>query len=440
MDQFEIERQTLERKRALAEALLTQGQTGDQGVAGIFQAWMGSRRRDQADSDLKALEQRRSSALADALTKNFDMRTGKPGETMSDSQALNLMQNDVAPQLTDPVKADPKRAMIEALTSQFPELQTLGKADLSAMGKQKTKDNYITVGDHLVDIGGGEPREVFNGRKPAKLETLDIANPDGTWQMYQTNEDGTPNLQRPIGAPFRKRATASETNVDVTGNAAEKAYGKGIVEGVLPGGKSYDAMTSAKKGLMMSTEIAQAITEGAKTGIAEPIIQGLRRVGEAVGIPNAATASTATLSAALKAQAKEALGSLGNQISDADRQFVTEYTGDLSSDPEALKRMTAIIMAGSAKTITKHDAMARDAAMAAGRPEIEATHGNNLNFSIPNDEIAQMFENAMMGRPTTYGRKQPVQQRSTSQPRPGASAPQPGQVLTLDQYLQLKGR
>lgn len=82
------------------------------------------------------------------------------------------------------------------------------------------------VGKH----GGMRETGLQGGNK--KLDTIDIPRQDGSWQMFQTNQDGTPNMQAPIGSPFRKRATASDVNVGGAKiyNEADKKLGAGMGE------------------------------------------------------------------------------------------------------------------------------------------------------------------------------------------------------------------
>lgn len=95
--------------------------------------------------------------------------------------------------------------------------------------------DYKTVGNTLVKIGPDGVTPAFTApEKQQKLDTIDIPRQDGSWQMFQTNPDGTPNLQAPIGSPFRKRATATEVggtvvkNINTQESEQSKVYGKGM--------------------------------------------------------------------------------------------------------------------------------------------------------------------------------------------------------------------
>jgi len=85
--------------------------------------------------------------------------------------------------------------------------------------------DYKVVGNSLVGIGPEGVKPVYTApekpEKPAKLDTIDVPRADGSWQMFQTNPDGTPNTQAPIGAPFKKRATAAEGGTTVVNPALD---------------------------------------------------------------------------------------------------------------------------------------------------------------------------------------------------------------------------
>jgi len=75
------------------------------------------------------------SQLGQELKGYMDRSNGAPGEQMNTQQVSDLLHNDQAPQLADPVKADPKAALVAAMTSRFPEMQKVGAVGMANMGK-----------------------------------------------------------------------------------------------------------------------------------------------------------------------------------------------------------------------------------------------------------------------------------------------------------------
>lgn len=95
----------------------------------------------------------------------------------------------------------------------------------------------------LIGKQGGMRDTGLQGGNKTKLDTIDIPRQDGSWQMFQTNQDGTPNMQSPIGSPFRKRATASDVNVGGAKiyNEADKKLGAGMGEYAIELRKNADS-------------------------------------------------------------------------------------------------------------------------------------------------------------------------------------------------------
>lgn len=145
MDNFDVitQQSELQRRRQLMEALgKRSAEAPIVGNTGLIQALLKMATAYKLSSNGKELAGEESEnraaygkQLSDETSSYLDRMQGKPGQVMDDQQALALMQNDQAPQLMEPVKADPKAAILQALTSQLPEMQGIGKAGFSAMGK-----------------------------------------------------------------------------------------------------------------------------------------------------------------------------------------------------------------------------------------------------------------------------------------------------------------
>lgn len=183
------DQEALQQKRALIQALQQASQQAPQmgqmvsghyvgnplaAVMPVLQAYRARSLGNEFKQEQAAAGERYQSALAQGLEKYFSTREGKPGQTMSDQQAADLMLNDQAPQLAEPVQADPRRAMIEAMTSNLPPLQQLGAAELQGMMKgrgEETFSNPVTErgpnGQPIsVQYGNRGTRRVIEGAMP----------------------------------------------------------------------------------------------------------------------------------------------------------------------------------------------------------------------------------------------------------------------------------
>lgn len=444
---FQSEQSAIDRKRKMAEALVSQFSTPKQGqmVSGHFVApnalqsllgpalgmIAGQKLGDDFDTQQKDLGGKYRQELAQGLSGYFKTREGAPSPVMDDAQAGALMNEDQAPNL-EPVPGDPRRAAVEALTSQFPELQSLGKQDLAGMGK--TNDEVFgTSPAQLQDptgkliaalIGNKGTVRPLNGYTPQQESFSAPFQRDGDW--YQRDSRGKEY----------KLDNAPKTTVTVDNRqGVQKGVGeyyKAIGESIAPGGKSNVSAAGAQDALNSSVEALQAVNDGARQGIAQPALQVLRKIGSELGMADSETAPTDALTASLKASVFKDLGGLGTQISDGDRKFVTEFSGDLATDPMALKRMLAIRIAAQIKKINNHNKVVASFASKADDPTIEGEAGMPLNITIPDDEVANMVQNVLTGKPTTHG----MPQYKATATKPGA----PGAVMEWADYVKSKGR
>ena len=418
---FQSQQSSIDRKRKMAEALISQFSTPQQGqmVSGHYVApnavqsllgpalgmMAGQKLGEGFDAEQKGLGERYRSELSQGLEGYFKTREGNPSPVMDDAQAGALMNDDQAPNL-EPVPGDPRRAAVGALTSQFPELQALGKQDFAAMGKPND-ETFGTSPAHLQDptgklvaalIGNKGTVRPLNGYAPQQESFSAPFQRDGDW--YQKDSRGK---------EF-KLDNAPKTTVTVDNRqGVQKGVGeyyKATGESIAPGGKSNVAAAGAQEALNSSAEALQAVNDGARQGIAQPALQVLRKIGAELGMPDSETAPTDALTASLKASVFKDLGGLGAQISDGDRKFVMEFSGDLATDPMALKRMLAIRMAAQIKKVNTHNKVVASFANKADDPTIEGEAGLPLNITIPDDEVSNMVQNVLTGKPTTHGMPQ----------------------------------
>lgn len=416
-------------KRRLAEMLLQRGMAPQQGqmVSGHYvapgilgalaqaaQAYGGMTMGKELDQQEQEISKTYNSRVAEGLQKYLQTREGRPGQVMNDQQAGDLMNGDIAPELAEPVKADPRKAMIEAMTSGLAPLQQIGQMELQASLKPPGRD------PSMIKEAGGQFFDLSSGR-PVPL---------GGVEYGQTELIGGDLYQRGPGGKLVKLDNAPKISTTVNNNpqaAGMKKYQENLGESLAPGGKSRAAAEQANEGLAASVEALQALKDGARMGIAQPAMQVIRKLGAELGIANADTAPTDALSAALKSSVFKDLGGLGAQISDGDRKFVTEFSGDLATDPMALKRMLAIRIAAQIKRVNQHNRQAQAFGKTADDPNFEGIAGLPLNIQIPDDEVAAMVDNVMAGRPTTAG--------MTPAKAPAGAAPIP-----FDEYMnRLRG-
>lgn len=412
---FAAEQDTINRRRQLAQELMRTGMQSQQGqmISGRYVApnaidrvlnFAGGMMLDNRQAEAqKNLTADYNSRLSEGIEKYQSTRDGKAGQTMSDQQAGDLMNNDQAPELAEPVAANPRKAVLEAMTSGLPGLQDIGKMELQAMLRGNGRDPSMIKesGGQFYDLSSGKP-VLLGGAEYGPTETI-----------------GGDLYQRGPGGKLVKLDNAPKVSTTVNNNPTQaglKKYQEAVGESLAPGGKSRVSAEQAQEGLTASVEALQAVNDGARMGIAQPAMQVVRKLGAELGIANADTAPTDALSAALKQSVFKDLGGLGAQISDADRKFVTEFSGDLTTDAGALKRMLAIRLAAQIKKVNTHNKQAQAFGRTVEDPGFEGLAGLPLNIQIPDDEVAAMVDNILMGKPTTAGMKQPTARQSPKAP------------------------
>lgn len=445
----------LKRNRALIDAMMQQnmasqpqGNTGlGQALSKIATAYILAKRGDSLAEKDTANRAQYQSELSGELQKYLDTRNGLPGQTMTTDQAQNLMQNDVAPNLQEPTQGNPRQAVINAMASRFPELQAVGRAEFPQLGKQEMGEIKEVNGRLVRLLPGQAPQVIGDYSNPQVVEGRAMRfGPDGKPQVLYdarpkfgavtqigTGPNGEPimgQLDADTGkASFAPKGTT--VNVDTTGKIGQK-FGEKQVEGLMPGGASFVAADSAAKNLAATQEALASLNGGGDTGAAADPIQTLRKFGERLGISNAATSPTDNLSAILKQRILAKTGGLGNQISDADRLFMTSASGDLSTDPIALRRLLALDAVTSMKQIERHnriiDARLRSDPTGEAYPGMEDYKVFQELNAGSDPMFAQMLMNVMAGKPTIdTPPKGADRQLAPRQPAQPMTIPKPGE-------------
>lgn len=410
---FQEDAQKIQRRRALLASVMAQAQPRQGQMVGghyirgnglgqvaalIAGAVMNKNQTEEMEKEARARYQQ---SLRDGLTGYFDRRDGRPGEVMNDQQAEALMRDDVAPTLAEPVKADPRQAVIEALSSQHPILQQLGAQDLGRMGPKQLDPRFIKEHEgQFYDLSSGTPK-LLGGAAYGPTETIG-------GDLYQRSPSG--KLVKLDNAP-----KISTTINNAPTNAGAKAYLEAVGKGIGPGGEGRKDAEAARTSLRSSVEALTALNDGARMGIAEPALQVARKLAAQAGFAQAETAPTELLAMVFRKSVFDDLGSLGAQISDSDRNFAEGFTGTLMTDPVAMKRMLALRIAGQMQRQNEYNQQVDAFAQRTEDPMVAQEARRPLAITIPDNDVAAMVSNILSGRESTTGLPHMQTQR-----RPGA--------------------
>lgn len=365
------EAQGLQRRRALLQALQQrsaspqiQGTPG-QGIAQLLAALgtsyvanQGLDRLDQQEADNRG---RYQEGLAGELERFMRTSQGTPDE-MLPPDVMGL------PQLG--MKADPKAAVLAAMTSRYPEMQGVGKAMLPG----------------LLEKPKGPKRETRYA-------------PDGTLQVF---EDGMLVSEGPRGqyAKPEKELVRVENYPKADEQAAKAQHDQ-----LIPGGKLYDQAQAAQEYIDTAKEAVVSL-RNAKPGTGEAWIGPIRGFVARFTGADPSTIDTQTLGSQLaNLTLKAAGGSFGNQVSDGDRKFIAEANGAINMTPEAIKRVLAIQTAVSIKRqfpyMRAMETVAGRGGAFAGVRDFGVSINNNIEGLDP--EFQRMVENVLQGKDSTAG-------------------------------------
>lgn len=295
-------------------------------------------------------------------------RENKAGEAAGMKEMLEGMLPQSVPQAGPPQEgqgalpnimqpADPRAAILKALTSQYPGVRGLGQT----LYKDNASRFDKVVGDlkdrlSVDSVLKAAPTTDFN-----KLQAgPPLADPVG--QTFTTPEGNkmpavvTTNIKNEKQVHFPP--AASQVNVDTAGKPGMKVLEK-FGEALIPGGKQYEAQSALQEQLSTNQELLHTLSANPSMGAGGDFFQAARKWAQTLGVPETAlTTPTEQAKMQMYNAVFSKLGGLGNQISDADRKFVMDAMGSLSSDPAALRRVLMIQSKYAMRLLAKMNAEA----------------------------------------------------------------------------------
>lgn len=390
----------IDRKRQLAQIMLQQAMQGQQGqmVSGHYVApsllatlaplAMGAMAKgvgEQADTAAGELAAKYKSDLAAGLQKYFTTREGKPGQTMTTEQADALMNGDQAPQLAGPVKADPRRAMIEAMTSQIPELRLLGQMELASTFKQDASPETfghspVTEKDatgKLISVlyGNRGTRRVVGEATPYEKpmvvadRLVDPANPTQPVADYETKggqvvtDDRGDKYQIMSNGTWKKldnapKITVSQSTTTVNKGEDEfsKALGKDVAEEFK---KVRSEAQQAYKTKSVVSQLQELEKQGIFSGPTANVATTLAAVGNTLGLPvdQAKLANSQAFQQQFAQQVANVLtagSGVGRSMTDEDRKAFERSLPTILMSPQGRRQVYKMLNAASEAAISRH--------------------------------------------------------------------------------------
>lgn len=471
---FEDELSPLRRKQMIAQRLLEQSQTAPQGqmvsghyvgpgIAGVLaplvQSFLAKNMQGEVDAGLKEVRGRYNNAVADGLGTYFDQRDGKAGGVLNDQQADRLMNDDVAPaNIPDPIKANPRRAAIEALTSGLAPLEALGKQDLAGLGKgTMTQADYLklpgydpqsriaaALSQDLNKLTPEQKEHVVGGqivtRAPNGYQvSFDGREKFGDVGTVGTGSDGTPILgQKNLGTGEAKFAPKGvSVTVDNVGNKGATKFSEEIGTTrakVLK--ESFDKAGLASNALRALDDAGNELNAGVKSGITGEVSLALAKMGKALGLgDDPAIANTESFRANMAREVANMVKQFGagTGISNADREFAEKAAGGtITLDDVSMARLVNIAKTSAANTVVGHNRLLSQQRRGSGANDadldvFEVPFNFNGGDAIGYDQGSRFFK--LNGGGVAGG-----------SPRPAASGKTPSTAVpSLAEYMKSKG-
>lgn len=393
---YEVEQEALLRKQKLLEGLMAQGMESPRGqmVSGHYVApsWTeqlaplakmaaslyGQKKLDEKKEVAKNNYQ---TGLGEALEKYLQTREGQSGQIapteMQDGQTLPGMQLNSTP--------DPRKAVIEAMASQYAPLRQIGAAEFMQMGKKPQgltqKDILMLAGDKYSPESvrkAAMSGDISQLEAPVKTHVVNgqLVREDGSGGSKQTGDYRDRfNGVGPVGYDAAGKPIMGQVETG-TGKAAF-APAQGTTVNVDTGKKGADAFAThageaAVKDLVTSTEEARKAQKGFETfanaktqltnvkgGSGAELILSAKKIAQQLGVPlDDSISSIEQVQAALGQGVLDNAKSLGSGsgFSNTDREFLEKIVlGKISLDESSLKRAVNLGLAANLNTLRNHE-------------------------------------------------------------------------------------
>lgn len=443
------------RRRKLLQAMQQQsmetpitGNTGlGQMLAKLATAYVTSKGQDKLREDDATNRAAYGTQLRGETNNYLDTMQGKAGQQMDTQQVAALLQRDQAPQLADPIKANPREAIVRAMTSQLPEMQALGKAGLSNMGKQAIspldllklegmspasrvkaalsgnlgdlsgKESVHTVGDRLVRLPSEGAPQVAGDYRAQYAEPGQVGTDPTTGRpMLGQKELGTGEVK------FAPQGT--NVNIDTQGNKfALEQTGK-VLEQARAGIMGADQQRQSAERIYNLSKDPQVLQ-----GFGAGVLNGIGGLAAKLGMMGPeGPAKTQALLTEMAGNTLQRGTEMKGSFSDKDVAFLKQVSaGSIDLTPEAIQEVAALTMAASHNAILNSTQQYNSASSVNGAGEIAKLYPiPPRTYSLPDDPSFKTDD---------YGR---VKYQSPLLVKPSTSkgyTAKPGRRMTAAEFL-----
>lgn len=384
---------TLTRRQALLDTLnkknLSTPITGNTGIgqliASLATTYFNSKNADALDKAQSDNQGAYGNALSNAVSQYLQTREGTPAHPMSgpptEDQANAGM--DAMPGTAPAQPGDPRAALVQAISSRFPEMQMIGKGDLAAMAKGPKYSGTPVAGIgpdgkpvfFQPDEQGGQPKMISGVAPEPKpivagdqiYNAYDLAHgpmADGRTKYGPVKNVATDSLGRPIQGSIADTGkiefapTAPQTSIAIT-NPINKAGAEDMFKSAVA---TVSKLGDAARGANELTGTLKQLGVLDKAGVASgPLANAnvwLANLGNAAGVTvDKGKLANSQNYASLAQEAVQAVIAKagGNRaVTGPEVAMISQIIPQLSSSPAARAQLSQILQNAASRTVGQY--------------------------------------------------------------------------------------
>ena len=416
--------QDLSRRKAVIDAMAARGaqpNLGDDLRKAFGQAPRGQAELEAFAKDHETYQARQQAQMQAELGQYLDRRQGTPSRPAAPDDSGTSWGPD-APA----VAANPREAVVRAMTSRLPEMQAIGKADMAAINKPQ-EYTFHQAGD-----------SIFKENKSTGEISMAATAPKARWvdESKVINGQDTPGQRNQMDNQWVPRTGGGTTvNLDTKGATKMQDEALKAMEG------SRGQVIGAQKQLDAAQRVLQLVEDPqVLTGFGAGAVNGIAALGAKLGFNGSdSVAKTQALMTDLSQKTLDAGQQMKGSFSDSDIVFLRDVAaGKVDYNADTIKHMALLSYTAGHNTLQNALGQYHGAAGVKGlegadkifplpdvsydasisdRPGFKTRSGGYLSYSgVPG---AAKGAGAQPGRLNSQGRQRMTAAEFLSMPIPG---------------------
>lgn len=381
-------------------------------AAKLATAYIQNKNEGQMGQEVSANRAEYGKQLGEGAGKFMDTYNGRSGAWSPEQAAQFLGGNDAStvPNVPDTVKADKRRAVVEALTSQLPEIQQLGKQSMAGLQKEQLSQKDIlglsgysansklaaALSGNLAGLTPEQKQHIVNGQvvqaaeggpAVASGDFRDKFNPVG---QVGNDANGKPLIGQTAQVTGEAKFAPAGQTINIDNVGTKDALGQ--AGEVLKGARS--AMIQGQGAFQDANRMYQLASDPqVMTGFGANQAMGMGALAAKLGLMGPdAVAKTQELAANLSKRTLEAGQQMKGSFSDKDIEFLKSVSdGSIALTPQVLKRAAEMSM------VAAHNSMMQNRDQINSISTIPGVE--NLMKLQPMPQFSNAFPNSAMYSP-----------------------------------------